>query len=101
MLRTFLSIPEGTSGKKRIFVFVAADVEGIWFPIWPAGRCCWEQSRAPASGGNLSAASVILFKPSCFPDLVFAVRKTPNIHICICARVCVCVFVCSVCTLVQ
>lgn len=76
-------------------MFVAADVEGIWFPIWPAGRCCWEQrlreqSRAPASGGNLSAASVILFKPSCFSDLVFAVRKTPNIHICICARVYVC-----------
>lgn len=36
--RTFLSIPEGVSEKKRILVFIPAHFEGIWFLIWPAFR---------------------------------------------------------------
>lgn len=49
---TFLSFPEGTSGKKRIFVLVAADVEGIWFPIWPAGRRWWAAEAQGAEQGS-------------------------------------------------
>lgn len=34
MLRAFLSIPEGVCEKKRIFMFIPAHFEGIWFLIW-------------------------------------------------------------------
>lgn len=34
VLRMFLSIPEGICEKKRIFVFIPAHFEGIWFLIW-------------------------------------------------------------------
>lgn len=39
VLRTFLSIPEGVCEKKRIFLFIPAHFEGIWFLIWLDFRC--------------------------------------------------------------
>lgn len=39
VLKTFLSIPEGIREKKRIFMFIPAHFEGIWFLIWLAFRC--------------------------------------------------------------
>lgn len=61
----------------------------------------WAQNRAPASGGNFPAASVILLKPSisremkCLFQTCF-LQLNIYIFINLCAHICVCISVCVV-----
>lgn len=77
---------------------------------WLVGAGEWAQNRAPASGGNFPAASVILLKPSISREMkyLFQTHFLPSniyifidlcAHICVCISVCVCV--CGICAFVK
>lgn len=105
--RTFLSIPEDIREKKRIFLFIPAHFEGIWFLIWLVfsgrGAGKWAQageSRAPAGGGNSAAASMILLKPSISKEMKYLFQthflQLNLFHLDLCAHICVCIWMCVV-----